>query len=245
VPLLFASTDVLVGTGTLALAVATFLLALIAVRQLIELRKERETTEASLELAERTFRAQFRPELIALRQTSESGSRQVHVATYGSLDKPLGAVEVGLHMMDAQVAIVSFDVSNIGEGAAEITRTRIMSLDTLREGGDPVYWEAHPADTAPIVVPAAGWAAIDLILAPQPPGWFYGQIDKGLKFWVEVTYSDLSEIETYVRWFEFWQRPDASRSWFIGEVVRQPPRGADVPMWSGSPAHPCHTRERP
>jgi hypothetical protein len=44
-----------------------------------------------------------------------------------------------------------------------------------------VYWDRHPADTAPIVVPPAGWAGIDL-LAPQPSGWVYPQITTGLRF---------------------------------------------------------------
>ena len=228
------TTDLLVGVGTLALAVATFVLAAVAAWQLIESRNERKATEASLQLAEETFRAQLRPELIALPE-SEATWRNVHVATYGSLKKLVGHVQVGVEMMNAQVGLISFEVWNIGAGAAEIRRLRAMSLDTLSEGGGSEYWEPHPADTAPIVAPAGGSAPVDLIMAPQPPGWFYRHVkSSGLKFWVEVTYTDLGSVETHVRWFEFWQRSDASRSWFIGQVLRSEPQ----PWRNLPPANP-------
>jgi len=49
-----ATTDVLVGAGTLALAIATFVLAGIAVWQLSESRNQRKLTEDSLHIAEKT-----------------------------------------------------------------------------------------------------------------------------------------------------------------------------------------------
>jgi len=151
--------------------------------------------------------------------------RRVHVATYGSLDKRLGGVEVGVDLMNAQVGLISFDVSNIGTGAAEVTSLRAMSLDTLAHGGGPEYWKPHPLDTAPIVVPAGGTAPIDLVMAPQPPGWFYRHVaESRLRFWVEVTYTDLGGVESHVRWFEFWHRSYAPYAWFVGQVRRSEPQ---------------------
>jgi hypothetical protein len=199
-------------------------LAIVAVRQLTESRNERRATEASLHIAEETFRAQLRPELIACPETNTT-TRRVHVATYGQLEKELGGVEVGVQMMDAQVGLVSFDVSNTGAGAAEIRRVRVMSLDTLAHGGGPEYWEPHPLDFGAIVVPADGTAPVDLVMAPQPPGWFYRHVNESrLRFWVEVTYTDLGGVETHVRWFEFWQRSYQPYTWFIGQVRRSEPQ---------------------
>jgi hypothetical protein len=65
---LLIANDLLVGWSTLALAVATSLLAGIAFWQLKELRSERQITEKSLELAEATLLAQQRPELVALQE---------------------------------------------------------------------------------------------------------------------------------------------------------------------------------
>lgn len=228
------TTDALVGYGTLALAVATFILALVAARQLVESRNERKASEASLQLAEETFRTQLRPELITAAET-EAEWRNVYVLTYGSMKKLVGHAMVGIEQMNAQVGLISFEVANIGAGAAEIKRVRAMSLDTLPDGGEPEYWEPHHADTAPVVVPAAGIAPVDLVMAPQPPGWFYRHVkSSGLRFWVEITYSDLGGIETHVRWFEFRQRPDETRAWFVGQVLRSPPQ----PFRNLPPANP-------
>lgn len=220
---LLIANDLFVGWSTLALAVATSLLAGIAFWQLKELRSERRITEKSLELAEATLLAQQRPELVALQEIG-GVEREVHLVTYGALLKPEGTVLVGADLMQSNVGVVSFEAKNIGAGGAEITRVRLMSLDTLPLGGAPVYWEPDIAERRLVVVPAGGTAPVDLVMAPTPPSWFYSHLKSGLKLWVEITYRDLGAIETHVRWFEFQQRYYDPYPWFIGQVLRSEPK---------------------
>ena len=218
------ASDLFVGWSTLALAVATSLLAGIAFWQLKELRSERQITERSLEIAEATLMAQQRPELVAF-QALGSVEREVHLATYGALRKPEGAVLVDADLLQSNAGLVSFEAENIGAGGAEITRLRLMSLDTLKEGGAPAaYWEPDLSERRLVVVPAGGTAPIDLVMAPTAPRWFYSHLSSGLKFWVEISYQDLGAVETHVLWFEFQQRYYAPRPWFIGQVLRSEPQ---------------------
>jgi hypothetical protein len=225
--------DILVGGGTLALAVATFALAGIAFWQLRDSRNERRTTEKSLAIAEATLQAQQRPELIAL-QAPNGVEREVHLATYGAVLKPEGEVWVRAALMNANVGLVSFEARNIGPGGAEITRVRLMSLDTLPQGGAPAYWEPDVPERRLIVVPASGIAPVDLVMAPTPPSWFYNHLSSPLKLWVEITYQDLGAVETYVRWFEFQQRYYQPYPWFISQVLRSEPQ----PFKNLPPANP-------
>ncbi len=221
---MLATTDVFAGVGTLALAVATFVLAAIAFWQLREARSQREITEDSLKVAEATLQAQQRPELIAFPEASGE-DRAVHIATdYGTVVKPVGEVWARADLMNANLGVVSFDVCNIGPGSAEIVRLRVMSLNTLQHGGGPEYWEPHPADRRPIVVPAGGTAPVDLVMAPSTPSWFYEHLKTNLKFWVEVSYCDLGGVENHIRWFEFQQRSYQPYPWFIGQVRRSEPQ---------------------
>jgi hypothetical protein len=102
-------------------------------------------------------------------------------------------------------------------------RIRLMSLDTLFEGGEPAYWEPDISARRSTVVGAGGTAPVDLVLAPQPPSWFYGHMQSGHKFWVEVMYRDLGGVDEHVRWFEFWRRPKVEPVWFVGQVLRSMP----------------------
>jgi hypothetical protein len=215
------ATDSFLGISTLALAVATFILAGVSVKQLKESRAERQVASRSLDVAEASFRTEQHPELIASDRSGEK--REVQLAAHGAIWKWPGTVWVETEMIDSQVGLVSFDVLNIGRGAAEISAVRLMSLDTVPEGGDPAYWEPDISARRSIMVGAGGIAPVDLVLAPQPPSWFYGHMQSWHKFWAEVVYSDLGGIDEHVRWFEFWRQPGVEPSWFIGQVLRSMP----------------------
>jgi hypothetical protein len=222
--------DALVGFGTLALAIATFGLAGIAFWQLNESRRQRAITERSLDIAEATLAAQQHPELVAF-QDADGEPRLVHLATYGTTEKPVGAVWARVDLMNANVGVISFDVRNIGAGAAEIIRMRVMSLDTLRQGGGPTYWEPDRFDRPPVLVPAGGVAPVDLVMAPNTPSWFNGHLTSSLKFWVELTYRGLGGGEIFVRWFEFQTRAYQPYPWFISQVLRTEPQPfSNVPV---------------
>lgn len=227
------ATDSFLGFSTLALAVVTAILAGVAIWQLVESRTERQASAHSLGLAEATFRAEQRPELIALADIIDA-AREVHLHGYGATRKRPGQVWVGVDMLGAPVGLVSFDVANIGRGAAEISRTRLMSLDTAFEGGEAVYWEPDHSVRSLTVVAAAGSAAVDLVLAPQAPSWFYGHMQSHNKFWVEVTYADLGGVEAHTRWFEFRRRLGVESVWFIAQVLREAP----APFTNLPPANP-------
>lgn len=81
-----------------------------------------------------------------------------------------------------------------------------MSLDTLPEGGEPMYWEPHASSRLRIIVPPAGTAPVDLVMTTDLPGWFRRTISGHLKFWVEVSYEDIGAVESHIRWFEFRER---------------------------------------
>jgi hypothetical protein len=217
----FAS-DTFVGVSTLGLALATFVLAGAAIWQLKEARKERRAATKSLEIAEATLRTEQRPELIALEQVA-GDQREVHLAAHGSVWKRPGRILVETEILQSSVGVVSFEVLNIGRGAAAISSVRLMSLDTIAQGGDPAYWEPDISMRRLIVVPASGFAPVDLVLAPQPPSWFYGHMQSGNKFWVEIVYSDLGGVEEHVRWFEFQRRPQVEPAWFISQVLLSMP----------------------
>lgn len=216
------ASDSFLGFSTLALAVATFVLAGVAIWQLKEAKAERATAARSLAIAEATFRVEQRPELIALGEV-EGRKRPVHTGASPSVWKDPGTVMAGTEFLGSTVGVLSFEVLNIGRGAAEILRVRLMSLDTLFEGGDSVYWEPEIPVRRPIPVAAGGSAPVDLVLGPEPPRWFSGHMQSGLKFWAEITYSDLGGVEEHVRWFEFWRRPETEPEWFVNQVLRSVP----------------------
>jgi len=222
VPLVLAA-DLFTGWATLSLAVATFALAALAWWQLRESRGERALTEKSLQIAEATLRAQQHPELIAPTIRDER-EREVYLFTYGTLSKHVGEVIVRGDLGGGQVGVVSLDTWNVGTGAAEITRIRLMSWDTAGEGsGEPHYWEPDRRDWAPVVAPPGTTAAVDMVMAPHGPDWFYRHVKSTLKLWVEVMYRELGGAEEHVRWFEL--RPLAYQPypWAVVQVLRTRP----------------------
>lgn len=217
------ASDSFLGLSTLGLAVATTVLAAVAIWQLIESRAERKDAARSLAVAEATFRTEQRPELVALGRAS-GNRREVHLAAHGSIFKIPGEVIAEAEVLDKPVGLVSFEALNIGRGAAEISRIRLMSLDTAFENdGRPEYWGPDISARNLIVVAAGGIAPVDLVLAPQAPSWFCRHMQTGLKFWVEITYSDLGGVEQHTRWFEFQKRPVTGQVWFVGQVLRSMP----------------------
>jgi hypothetical protein len=215
--------DLFVGWATLSLAVATFALAAFAGWQLRDSREERALTERSLHIAEATLRAQQQPELIASENRHER-KREVYLFTYGTLPKEVGEVIVRGDLGAGQVGLVSLDAWNVGAGAAEITRVRLMSWDIAGEGSDqPHYWEPDARDWAPVVAPPGATVGVDLVMAPQGPGWFYRHVGSTLKLWVEMVYRDLGRVEEHVRWFEL--RPLAYQPypWAVVQVLRTMP----------------------
>jgi hypothetical protein len=233
VPMLVAD-DLFVGWGTLVLAIATFALAGIAFWQLMDSRAERRITEKSLEIAEATLRAQQQPELIAFQSPEGGPEREVHLAAYGALPKPVGQVWVRGDLMNANVAVVSIDVRNVGAGGAEVTRVRLMSLGAPADGREPEYWEPNASEQRLAVVAAGGTAPVDLVMAPVPPRWFYSHLKYGTKLWVEVTYRGLEAVDDHVRWFEFEQRNYSPHPWFVSQILRSEPQ----PFIYRPPANP-------
>jgi hypothetical protein len=123
--------DAIVGIGTLALAGFTYWLG----------RQTRSTAQlASLELA-----AQQRPELVAYQVPAGGLPRTVYMpgAAYG---RKTGSVWLQARAEVPKVNVVSFDVENIGPGAAEIARIRLMSLP----------WPGNPRSTGSRISPIAG-----------------------------------------------------------------------------------------
>jgi hypothetical protein len=157
-------------------------------------RAERRITEKSLEIAEATLRAQQQPELIAFQSPEGGPEREVHLAAYGALLKPEGQVWVRVDLMNANVAVVSFDVRNVGAGGAEVTRVRLMSLGAQADGREPEYWEPNASEQRLAVVAAGGTAPVDLVMAPVPPRWFYSHLKYGTKLWLR------SPTEVWKQW---------------------------------------------
>jgi hypothetical protein len=220
--------DAFLGWSTLALAVATFILAAAALWQLKDAREERRVGKDSLDVAQATLRAQQRPELIAYQQSGQP-EREVHFATQGSIQKRLGTVHVARDVQLDGTGLVSFEVLNIGAGGAEITGLRLMSIDRMADR-EPYYWQPDVSQRVAIAVAPGGFAPVDLVLFPRAPSWFFGSIDGGLKLWVEITYQDLGAVEHHVRWFELRPHNYEPFPWYVAQVLREPP----VP-WSNAP----------
>lgn len=136
-----------------------------------EARAARDATAESLRIAQATLLTEQRPELVAASE-HQGPERHVHLLTYGPMSKRFGDVIVSAGIENGQVGVVSFEVRNIGRGPGAITRLRVMSLDTLPEGGGPMYWEPDPSFRVRIVVPAEGIAPADLVLTTDMPAWF-------------------------------------------------------------------------
>lgn len=217
----------LTGVGTLVLAVATFALAFFAQRQV-------RSSNENIAIARRALVVQERPELAAASQQI-GPERVVSLSNYGTVTKPVGEVRVSAPH-DGQVGLVSFELRNVGRGAAEIRRVRLMSLDSAREGCDALYWEPYVEDRVRRVVAAAETLPMDLAMTADKPSWFHRHLDGHTKLWVEVTYADLAGIEEHVRWFEIQARRGLSGQWFVAGVLRdKPDRVRNVPPAAFNP----------
>lgn len=213
----------LLAWATFALALATVGLAVFAALQWREARQQREATTESLRVARATLLAEQRPELIAASE-HRGPERDVHLLSYGSTKKHFGDVMVSAQIENGQVGLVSFEARNIGRGSAAITRLRVMSLDTLPEGGGPMYWQPDPSVRVRIIVPPDGIAPVDLVMTTDMPGWFRRTVDGHLKLWVEVSYEDVAAVQAHRRWFEFRERLGTTGSWYVAQVLDHEPQ---------------------
>jgi hypothetical protein len=159
----------LTGVGTLILAAATACLALLTWREV-------RNSDKSIAIARDALLAQERPELAAAPPAPANAvgpQRIVSLSSYGKTTKLVGEVRVCL-AEEGQVGLVSFELRNVGRGAAEIRRMRLMSLDSLREGGGPLYWEPFVEDRVRRVIAPDETLAVDLTMTTDMPSWFAG-----------------------------------------------------------------------
>jgi len=137
---LLAAID-LTGIGTIALAAVTGVLAFLMQRQV-------RSSDENIRIARDALLGQERPELApapAAPANAVGPQRIVSLSSYGKTTKFVGEVRVCL-AEEGQVGLVSFELRNVGRGAAELRRIRLMSLDSSREGGGPLYWEPFVED---------------------------------------------------------------------------------------------------
>ena len=154
----------LTGIGTLILAAATPCLALLT-------RREVGNSDENIRIARDALLTQERPELAAAPEAPANAvgsQRTVSLSSYGKTTKLVGQVRVCL-MEEGQVGLVSFELRNVGRGAAEIRRMRLMSLDSVREGGGPLYWEPNACDRVRRVVAPDETLPVDLTMTTDKP----------------------------------------------------------------------------
>jgi hypothetical protein len=221
----------LTGIGTLILAAATACLALLT-------RREVQNSGENIRIARDALLAQERPELSAAPSVAANAvapQRIVSLSHYGKTTKFVGDVRVDL-VEEGQVGLVSFELRNVGRGAAEIRRIRLMSLDSVREGGGPLYWEPFVEDRVRRVVAPDETLPVDLTMTTDKPSWFYRHVRNQTKLWVEVAYADLAGREEHVRWFEIQARRGLTGEWFIAGVLRdEPHRVRNLPPGAVNP----------
>jgi hypothetical protein len=118
--------------STFALALVTFALVVVSVLQFRDAR-------ASLEIARSTMRAQQRSTLV---EAAFDSSREDHFEVGSQGERPIlgGEVLVGYDATTDR-GLMSFEVLNVGHGPAIIQGSRLVTLNTVRAGGHPAYWD--------------------------------------------------------------------------------------------------------
>jgi hypothetical protein len=206
--------DSFLGWATVGLGVATLLIALFSSLALREAHADRI-------LARETLAAQSRPVLLqAFPNSSQKETVAVHapdaMSAYGSVEAYRGQpIVMAGTPFASHACICSVVVRNGGRGPAEILSARLMSLDTLPEGGGPQYVEARPRVN---VLAVGDWTRVNADLLPEAPAWFWRTVKNLNRLWLEVTYSDLDRISHETKWFELMPHPVDNKVWRLGAV---------------------------
>jgi hypothetical protein len=211
--------DVFLSWATVGLGIATLL---IAVASLLALREAR----ADRILARETLAAQSRPVLLqSFPDSSKTEEVPVHapdaISAYGSVPAFRGQpIVMAGTPFATRACVCSVPVRNGGRGTAEILSARLMSLDTLPEGGGPQYVSARPRVN---VLAPGDWTRVTADLLPEAPPWFWRTVTNLNKLWLEVTYADLDRINQESRWFELLPHPVDNKVWRLGAVLKAEP----------------------
>lgn len=217
--MLGAITDDLLAYATIGLAAGTFVLAFLAWQQLVQSRSDRKLGEENLRVAQTTLSAQHRPELIPA--LLDPTVRDVLPARAGGSAPPRGGVLVTPTGDPPTQIVVSVQVWNVGRGPAEILNWRLLSLDTLPEGGELAYWKPPAWDQGRRVVPTDGYLRLNSIV-DGPPEWLTRTVTSGTKLWLEIPYCDLARNEEHTRWMELERQPDGN--WLVVSVRLNAPK---------------------
>jgi len=215
--------------STVGLSIATFVLALTASWSVFEVRKQRT-------LAEDTFAA-IRDAIVKQR-----GSELVHVAEELGPERLLSVPgrepiprQSGRTLVSAadEWSFISFDVRNVGNGAAEIETVRVLPSSPSTNGDDAASWEPvwRPTEGAMVISPDAR-AAIDIV-SSDPPAWFRARVEGFDPFWIQLCYCDLASGICGSRWFEIRRRRVSGPDWYVAKTVGRP-SGSQLRETSGT-----------